>query len=347
MSEPSVRFQYFQHQLNARKDEKLRKLLIKEGWAGVGLFWGLLEDLGLEKSHRLECDYETLSFDMHAPAELIKRVVENYGLFRVNKGYFTSIKLNEFMEAVEEKYQRRAEAGKKGGKAKAMLKQTDSNATAMPEQCQPLKEDKIREEEKREDNNTCLSPSPDVEAENKHDAVASNGDAATTEEFNFSEQVSDREYLAITRQYMLKYAAAPTQFTDRLIALMAPDKWIARGGTDFLHQKHAAADLFIKVEAPDKYAHRGNGQCTKQERQMIDTWLGMLQEARIFDREVIDKFRGFSHDEANNQVILTVADEPAAHYIENNYVQALAPVLRRRYGQKVGLQYNLLAKEEK
>lgn len=347
MSEPSVRFQYFQHQLNARKDEKLRKLLIKEGWAGVGLFWGLLEDLGLEKSHRLECDYETLSFDMHAPAELIQRVVENYGLFRVNKGYFTSIKLNEFMEAVEEKYQRRAEAGKKGGKAKAMLKQTDSNATAMPEQCQPLKEDKIREEEKREDNNTCLSPSPDVEAENKHDAVASNGDAATTEEFNFSEQVSDREYLAITRQYMLKYAAAPTQFTDRLIALMAPDKWMARGGTDFIHQKENAAELFIKVDAPEKYKHRGNGQCTKQERQMVDVWLGMLREARIFDRDALNMFRGCNYDEPSNTFILTVADEPSARYFEAHHVQSLAPVLRRLYGQKVGLQYNLLAKEEK
>ena len=346
MSEPSVRFQYFQHQLNARKDEKLRKLLIKEGWAGVGLFWGLLEDLGLEKSHRLECDYETLSFDMHAPADLIKRVVENYGLFRVNKGYFTSIKLNEFMEAVEEKYQRRAEAGKKGGKAKAMLKQTDSNATAMPEQCQPLKEDKIREEEKREDNNTCLSPSPDVEAENKHDAVASNGDAATTEEFNFSEQVSDREYLAITRQYMLKYAAAPTQFTDRLIALMAPDKWIGSRGTDFSQQKENAA-MMVQVDLPSKYRSGRGGQCTKQERQMVDVWLGLLQEARIFDRDALNMFRGCNYDEPSNTFILTVADEQSARYFEAHHVQALAPVLRRLYGQKVGLQYNLLAKEEK
>ena len=124
MSEPSVRFQYFQHQLNARKDEKLRKLLIKEGWVGIGLFWGLLEELGLIKEHRLQTDYETLEFDMHAKADLIKRVVEDYGLFKVGKGYFWNSALNEFLEGLEQKYQKRAAAGKKGGSAKAMLKQT-------------------------------------------------------------------------------------------------------------------------------------------------------------------------------------------------------------------------------
>ena len=348
----SVRFQYFQHQLNARKDEKLRKLLIKEGWEGIGLFWGLLEELGLNKEHRLQTDYEELSFDMHASAEKIQHVVENYGLFKVKSGYFYNSSLTGFLDDLEEKYKKRAAAGKKGGAAKAMLKQSQSNATAMPEQCQPPKE-KIREEEIREDNHTCYSPSSTAEAENKHDAVALSNEAnadnndATTESFNFSEEVNDREYLAITREFMLKYAAAPTQFTDRLIALMAPDKWIGSRGTDFSNQKwRAAAGNIVKVDMPEKYAHRGNGQCTKQEREMVDVWLTMLQEAGVYDRRMLDVFRGMYYDAATNQVQLTVVDEPAAHYIEQNHVQALAPVFRRLYGQKVNLQYNL-PKEEK
>lgn len=349
----SVRFQYFQHQLNARKDEKLRKLLIKEGWEGIGLFWGLLEELGLNKEHRLQTDYEELSFDMHASAEKIQHVVENYGLFKVQKGYFYNSSLTGFLDDLEEKYKKRAAAGKKGGAAKAMLKQSQSNATAMPEQCQPPKE-KIREEEIREDNHACYSPSSTAEAENKHDAVALSNEAnadnndATTESFNFSEEVNDREYLAITREFMLKYAAAPTQFTDRLIALMAPDQWKGSRGTDFSNKKWYAANL-LKVELPDKYRNGRGGQCTKAEREMVDLWLTMLQEAGIYDRRMIDVFRGMYYDEATNQVQLTVVDKPAAHYIEANHVQALSPVFRRLYGPNVGLQYTApqLTKEEK
>lgn len=334
MSE-QVRFQYFQHQLNARKDNKLSKLLKKEGWQGVGLFWGLLEDLGLEKSHRLECDYEDRAWEMHTSPDLIKRVVEDYGLFKLRNGYFYSDKLNEFLGNLEEKYQKRAAAGKKGGTAKAMLKQNGSNATAMLEQCQPLKE--IREEEKKEDNNACLSTST-TEAENKHDAVAlSNDDDAATQSFNFSEEVNDREYLEMTKQYMYRFACSPTSFTDRLISLLAPDDWKgAKYSTDFSNQKWRATSLLL-VEHEEKYR---DGRIIKAERESIDLWIKILSEAHVYDTKVLDSFRGVTFS-SDGHVKLIVKSEDDARYIDNKHVDSIWPIMKKYVKNFAGLQYSV------
>lgn len=150
--EEQIRISFFKHQVNALDDEKLFKLYRKEGMAGYGVWWRLLEMLGGVKEHRLQRDYEDIAFKMYHPelAELIKRVVEDYGLFKTNKDYFWNSSFMAQMEDLNARYQKRAAAGSKGGKRKAELKQSQSNAVAMlTENDSNATIDKIREEESR------------------------------------------------------------------------------------------------------------------------------------------------------------------------------------------------------
>lgn len=164
--EEQIRISFFKHQVNALDDEKLFKLFRKEGMAGYGVWWRLLEMLGGVKEHRLQRDYEDIAFKMYHPdlAELIKRVVEDYGLFKTNKEYFWNSSFTAQMEDLNARYQKRAAAGSKGGKRKAELKQSQSNAIAMlPENDSNATIEEIREEESRIDSEDIF---PSNEAKN-------------------------------------------------------------------------------------------------------------------------------------------------------------------------------------
>lgn len=164
--EEQIRISFFKHQVNALDDEKLFKLFRKEGMAGYGVWWRLLEMLGGVKEHRLQRDYEDIAFKMYHPdlAELIKRVVEDYGLFKTNKEYFWNSSFMSQMEDLNARYQKRAAAGSKGGKRKAELKQSQSNSVAMlTENDSNATIDKIREEESRVDSKDIF---PSDEAKN-------------------------------------------------------------------------------------------------------------------------------------------------------------------------------------
>jgi hypothetical protein len=73
---------YFSHDYNARNDEKILKLIQKEGWEGYGLYWALIEKL-YEAGGFLDEDYDCISYDLRTQSERIKDVVNNYKLFVV------------------------------------------------------------------------------------------------------------------------------------------------------------------------------------------------------------------------------------------------------------------------
>ena len=80
---------YFSHDYNARNDEKVVKMLSKEGWAGYGLYWALAEKL-YEAGGYLEKDYESIAFDLRTDSERIKKIVEEYKLFELSAEKFSS-----------------------------------------------------------------------------------------------------------------------------------------------------------------------------------------------------------------------------------------------------------------
>ena len=89
---------YFSHDYNARSDQKISKLLAKHGMLGYGLYWAIIENL-YNNNNTLEIDYDCLSYDLRSDSEIIKSVINDFGLFEFYENTFGSIsverRLNE------------------------------------------------------------------------------------------------------------------------------------------------------------------------------------------------------------------------------------------------------------
>jgi bacterioferritin (cytochrome b1) len=143
---------WFKHDSNAHRDPKLVSLIIKMGYEGYGLYWALVEKMREEATYKLPLDFDMLAYDLRSDAEKIKRIVNEFGLFSVKKDCFFSRSLKKRMKDWEESKQKRIDAGRKGGLAKAQ--QSSSNAKAMPQQSSSnalaRRGEKRREEETKE-----------------------------------------------------------------------------------------------------------------------------------------------------------------------------------------------------
>ena len=108
---------YFSHDSNARNDEKLVRLRMKQGAAGYGVYFMILERLREEADYMSVKDYNMIAFDLRVDAAIVKSVVEDFGLFTFTDDgkCFYSESFTRRMCVMEEARTRRSVAGKKGG----------------------------------------------------------------------------------------------------------------------------------------------------------------------------------------------------------------------------------------
>lgn len=71
----------FAHDSNARNSAKIIKLRLAHGAAGYGVYFMLLERLRDTPDYHAEIDYEVLAYDLRETPELIRSVIEDFGLF--------------------------------------------------------------------------------------------------------------------------------------------------------------------------------------------------------------------------------------------------------------------------
>ena len=341
----SIKYQFFRHSINTRQDEKIKALYRKEGWQGYGLFWALLEDL-VVNGCKAKCDYEDISWDLRIDEETVKRIVENYGLFNVKGGYFWSDSLLAQMEEVTERYKRRAAAGAKGGRAKAMAKQSDgnmpsllnedrsnatamlqnkdSNATVMQEQShynnieEENKVEKNRGDKKKKDIRDDISSSD--ESDNRHVV-------ADDETRNFDDRIGDNTFMSIMHNYMYRGSCRPSHEAIKLIDLMGPD-WKTKDGRDFAGKEWEAC-CFWKVERDRKYidAPRLSVNGCKG----VDLFMEWMHASGMYDQDVYNAFRGLDYDKEKNVVVLSVSDERFVSLIEKKYIKQITPSFRRLF----------------
>jgi len=94
---------YFSHDSGARNDEKIKKLRIKHGANGYGIYFMLVELLFEATDYVLEYDLEALAFDLRVPKKIIKSVIEDFKLFVIEDGKFYSESLNRRVAKIIEK----------------------------------------------------------------------------------------------------------------------------------------------------------------------------------------------------------------------------------------------------
>lgn len=71
----------FAHDSNARNSAKIIKLRLAHGAAGYGVYFMLLERLRESPDYQAEIDYDVLAYDLRESPELIRSVIEDFGLF--------------------------------------------------------------------------------------------------------------------------------------------------------------------------------------------------------------------------------------------------------------------------
>jgi hypothetical protein len=144
---------YFKHDFNAHNDEKIVDLLMTHGHEGYGIFWHLIELLASADDYQLECNYKRLSFTMQCSTEILKSIIEDFDLFNITENNFWSDSLATRMKRLDEIKEKRAEYGRKGGKAKAKAKQDLSKTEANAKQIEAEErkgEESIEEKSKEE-----------------------------------------------------------------------------------------------------------------------------------------------------------------------------------------------------
>lgn len=339
--------QYFPHQYNAHDDEKLQQVIINHGLAGYAVFFLLLEYLGQKKDRVLSKDfYKVLSWNYRIDEDVVRSVVEDYGLFEVSDNHFSSDGLNDRMAALDDKIAKRKAAGALGGlKRVANLKQNSSNAQAMLEenqanskQClsnaQANSSNKNKGEENNKEKSTTNKDKSLLCCAKKESELpfASN---TTQHDFHFDERVCDSDFLSIVANYMRKYACAPVEEAQKLIDMMHPT-W--KGKYEDYSEHKADATQLWQVNRDRKYQNAPRASVA--ECRMIDMYIQLIAAAKIYRVDVLNAYRGMELQDGNTVNIIFAAGSNAASVLENDTnFPSWAAALKGMFGQGVRLTY--------
>ena len=96
--------QYIPHEVNMRSSTEMMKLIQKEGMAGYGIYWALMEYLRKQDDYMGDIRIlKTLARQLKTSVERLERILNNYGLFEWADNTFLSRKLNSAMKPLENK----------------------------------------------------------------------------------------------------------------------------------------------------------------------------------------------------------------------------------------------------
>ena len=126
---------YFSHDSNARNDEKLVRLRMKQGAAGYGVYFMILERLREEADYMSAKDYNMIAFDLRVDAAIVKSVVEDFGLFTFTDDgkCFYSESFTRRMAIKDTLRRQRSEGGKIGMKNRWEKEQGKQNKEVKPQ----------------------------------------------------------------------------------------------------------------------------------------------------------------------------------------------------------------------
>ena len=126
---------YFSHDSSARNDEKLVRLRMKQGAAGYGVYFMILERLREEADYMSAKDYNMIAFDLRVDAAIVKSVVEDFGLFTFTDDgkCFYSESFTRRMDIKDTLRHQRSEGGKIGMKNRWKKEQGKQDKEVKPQ----------------------------------------------------------------------------------------------------------------------------------------------------------------------------------------------------------------------
>lgn len=170
---------YFSHDSNAQDDPKCMLLIEQLGMEGYGIFWALIERLRSERSYQLPVQIiSPFAKKIGTSKEKVETVVNNFGLFKINKNYFFSPRLKVSMELKTERARHSASARWKD--ANALQPNSDCNADEMQKDANKVKESKLKESKISKVKESKERASPSIEevkqyfSENKYTEESAN-----------------------------------------------------------------------------------------------------------------------------------------------------------------------------
>lgn len=346
--------QYFPHQYNAHDDEKLQQVIINHGLAGYAVFFLLLEYLGQKKDRVLSKNfYKVLSWNYRIDEDIVRSVVEDYGLFEVSDNHFSSDGLNDRMAALDDKIAKRKAAGALGGLKKAENRSKFvANGQQISSNASDLLEENVANFQQTSSNALANSSNKNKGEENNKEKNTTNKDKSllccakkeserqfasntTQHDFHFDERVSDSDFLSIVANYMRKYACAPVEEAQKLIDMMHPT-W--KGKYEDYSEHKADATQLWQVNRDRKYQNAPRASVA--ECRMIDMYVQLIAAAKIYSVDVLNAYRGMTVLDGNKVVInFSRRDIPDA--LEVDYFGSWAVAVRNKFGNDVQLEYRI------
>ena len=98
------RDQYIPHEVSMRNTSEVMNLIKKEGMAGYGIYWALMEYLRIQDNYVGDMEaLDVLKRELKIRQAKLDKVLHGYGLFVCNGNTFYSPKLNEVMKPFEQR----------------------------------------------------------------------------------------------------------------------------------------------------------------------------------------------------------------------------------------------------
>ena len=146
--------EYFSHDYGARNDIKLKKLFLKHGHEGKGIYWDLIEMLYENAGYISQGDIPVLACDLRTDEDKINSIIDDFDLFsRTSDGKFFSNGVLKRLEIRENISKSRAmAANSRWSKNSNMQMHSKSNANGMQmhSKSNAIKEKEIKENKKKE-----------------------------------------------------------------------------------------------------------------------------------------------------------------------------------------------------
>ncbi len=138
---------YFSHDYNTRTDKKIKALLVKHGYLGYGIFWAIIEDL-YNNANALPNDCEGIAYDLRTTPEIVKSILNDFGLFVINDVFFKSDSVQRRLDERNFKSLKASQSAQKRWeleKLNANAQNIDANAVRTLSDGNAIKESKVKD----------------------------------------------------------------------------------------------------------------------------------------------------------------------------------------------------------